>query len=231
MGVRNIVDSMGSKPFFVRAIDRYFARNVSQTATAGFFRPSGISDCARFNLYCYIGVAKFSDFDVASIKRMERGTRHHDIWLEIFKKAGLAVRPGKRLEVQDPCIKGTPDWIVSDGDGLDWLIEWKSTSWFADPSWEQTVQWSLYSYMTGVHQGYIVKEDPASWDLFPIKMKLEDKFIEHLLDWLRNIEKCAVGHNMLERDSRCGNEWNAVACDLYSLCHSKRGEDPWRVKK
>lgn len=243
MAIRKLIDDINKgdvnkKPFFVSAIERFFedqANTNGNRDSGGFFRPSGITQCARLNLYNYLNVAPFVPPDVSSMKRMFRGTEHHRIWYDIFVGSGLKVRGGNNektfVQFDDPVIFGHYDWIITDSKNSDHLIEWKSTEWLSPKiSWEHNVQWNLYSYILGIHKGYLVKENPATLEILPIKMELDKPYIEEILGWLRMIEDHANKKEMLEYASKCGpgKSWKQT-CPIYQFCHGEEGNSPWKL--
>lgn len=227
MSIRNIV--IGSdKPWFIRKINTYWMSDRHKEVPDGYFRISGISQCARMMAYNFLGAAEYPSHDISAIKRMSRGTWHHGIWFDIFKAAGVVTRPGELLVCQDPPLRGTPDWIITDDEGLEWLIEWKSTTDYRDTvSWEYYAQWSLYACLLGIPRGYLVKEHPASWDLKPIEMKLDVNYVNQLLVWIHNIVMMTKD-GVLPNNNECPY---GKGCDIYQFCHSKKGDIKMLVEK
>jgi len=243
MTIRKLIDDINKgdsdkKPFFVSAIERFFEDQANMNGnreSGGFFRPSGITQCARLNLYNYLNVAPFIPPDTASMRRMFRGTQHHRIWYDIFVDAKLKVRGGDNektlVQLEDPTIFGHYDWIVTDNKNNDHLIEWKSTEWLSSKiSWEHNVQWNLYSYILGIPRGYLVKENPATLEILPIKMELDELYIKEIIDWLKMIEKSAKKKEVLDYASKCGKgrSWKET-CPIYQFCHGEEGNDPWKL--
>jgi len=236
MAIKNLISS-NEPPWFIKDLNSYFAKKAANNERAndfGFFSPSKITQCARLNMYVFLGVAPLPNPDLASIRRMMRGTAHHAIWYDIFRDAGLNVRGGDNKEttvsMENPTVAGHYDWIVTDANKLDWLIEWKSSVGVGKPSWEQNVQWTLYSVMTGIPRGFLVKENPADWQLTVFPMLRDDQFANSILNWLCMTEKHALERVMLDRDENCGKgrKWKE-SCDIFQFCHSDDGENPWRL--
>ena len=234
MGIRKLLDEKkgNGEPWFIDRINRWFMQDSSRRRKGGYFRPSGISMCARENLYNYLGLDIFPALDLQSIKYMFRGTKHHDIWQEIFTEAGVEITVPDFFNTTNPAMKGKGDWIATDPSKLEHLIEWKSTQGTGKLSWEHNTQWTLYSWAYGIPRGYIVKENPSSLAITPIKMSLNEEYLNAILDWLRMIEQYARDREMLEYDPKCGpgNGWGK-SCDVYGFCHSEAGGHPWGVVK
>jgi hypothetical protein len=238
MAIRNIVDMMRGRKrdWFLNPIDEYFSSQIGVTTTVGYFRPSGLSQCAREMQYCYMGVAKYPNNMISNVKRMTRGTEHHNMWKRIFAASGIHTLDGEKYVVKcsSPLVEGTPDWAIIDPNGEVQLIDLKSYANAYSPIWEHVAQWSVYAYLLndnysmGISRGWILREDPVSLDLEPFPVRLEEEFIVGLLDSLRNIEVQTVRKKMVPRDCRCGhgNEWGQ-SCQIFKLCHSELGESLW----
>lgn len=237
MAIRDLVkETKEEKLWFTEKIDNWFLRNCKKKATVGYFRPSGVSECMRENQYCYIGVAKYPDFDLASLKRMYRGTVHHEMWEQIFREAGIEVISGKinRIESERPKLSGEPDWFISKDKKPSklWLIDWKSMQYIDNPpNRGYMIQWNLYSYYSGVEQGYIIKESPVTLDFIAYPLVLEKEFIEPIIKGLCNVEDASKEKILLPRDERCGRGklWTSRGCELRDFCYSEQGENPWEL--
>jgi hypothetical protein len=223
----------------MKMLDEYFKELASDNGRneGGFFRPSGISQCARLNLYHYLNVAPFVPPDIRSMKLMTRGTLHHAAWAKIFKDAKIKTIGGDNVEtlitMKNPTIAGHYDFVVVSPDGEKLLIEWKSTqSRYENISWEHNVQWTLYAHMLEIKRGYLVKEEPASFNPNPISMTYDGKFAKGILDWLIMTESAAKNREMLDFASECGPgmKWKKT-CDIYDFCHSELGNNPWNSVK
>ena len=226
-------------PWFMDELERYFGRIASENSRKdnGFFRPSGVSQCARLNLYHYLNVAPFVPPDIPSMKRMTRGTLHHDAWAKIFKDAKIKTIGGDNADtlvtMTNPTIAGHYDFIVISPDNEKYLLEWKSTqSRYDNISWEHNVQWLLYAHMLGIKKGYLIKEDPSSFNPNPIEMIYDEKYATQILEWLLMTENAAKNKEMLDFASECGpgRKWKKT-CDAYEFCHSDIGASPWELVK
>jgi len=231
LGIRSAVKSMTDRrTWWEKQIDDWFAKYGSQREIqSGYFRPSRIGQCARENMYVYLGVADMigSDFPVSVKKMMFRGTKHHEYWYDLFEAAGLNVFEPVAMRIEKPNVFGHGDWIVTDEDDVDHLFEWKST---ANRSlvWEHRVQWTLYSIGYGITHGFIVKEPPGNQELTVHEMIRDEQFAWDMLVWLQMIADHCDKRIMLDRDLDCGvgKHWG-TSCDLYKYCHSIYGETPW----
>lgn len=218
MAIRDIL--IKDNPWFVKRINAWMMRKKHREMPEGYFRISGISQCARMMAYNYLGVAKYPTNDIFSLRRMERGTWHHGIWFDIFRHAGIPARAGELLTCDDPPLRGTPDWIITDEEGIDWLIEWKSTTNYNSAiSWEYYTQWSLYSYLLDIPRGYLVMEHPSTWDLNPTRMELDVEYVNDLLLWIHTIISCTE-REMIPDNNVCPY---GKTCDLHEFCHSEKG--------
>lgn len=243
MAIRKLIDDINSKgsdapPWFMRSIEKFFESEASKNERdGGYFRPSGITQCARLNLYNYLNVAPFVPPDTSSMRRMMRGTEHHRIWYDIFVAAGLDVRGGDNeqtlVSMKKPTIYGHYDWIIKDKEKLEYLIEWKSSEYLNTKlSWEHRTQWNLYSYMLKIPRGFLIKENPATLDLLPIKMDLDLEYTEEIIKWLLMIENASLNQEMLDFASNCGpgHPWRKT-CSIYDFCHSDNGNNPWKLTR
>ena len=220
-------------PWFVKKVNRLFTTNSKRSFRHGYFRPSSIDECARANQYQFLGVDEYPDIDLRSLRRMRRGTVEHDVWYDLFVEAGLDVRGGYNekevfFEHRNPNIRGKWDWIVKDEDGLEWLIEWKSTQ-SLPLYWGQNVQWHMYAKVLGIPRGFVVKEDPVTWKLTPILMEYDENFANDIFDWLQEIQVKSCMGEIIPRDERCGvgKPWRNN-CSLFHYCWSDRGDDPFK---
>jgi len=224
------------RDWFLDVIDDYFKSNSHVTSTIGYFRPSALSQCIREMQYSYIGVAKYPDNSLSSIKRMVRGIWHHDMWEKIFINSGIPVKVGKDYPVSClcPCIMGTSDIIIENSLGDNQLIDFKSYANAYSPPWGHLAQWSMYAYLLNmnygmnVSKGWLVREDPISLELEPFPVKLEMEFILDIMHGLRVIERYSVEKLMFPKDMRCGTKraWGS-GCSLYDFCNSEKGDNPW----
>jgi len=243
VAIRKLIENINTSnyngdPWFIKAIERFFKTEANKNERdGGYFRPSGITQCARLNLYNYLNVAPFIPPDTASMRRMIRGTEHHRIWYDIFVAAGIDVSGGDNektlVSMKHPTIYGHYDWIIKDREKLEYLIEWKSSE-YLNPklSWEHKTQWNLYSYMLKIPRGFLIKENPATLELLPIKMELDKEYAEEILSWLIMIENAALNKEMLDYASSCGpgHPWRKT-CSIYDFCHGNLGCNPWELTK
>lgn len=193
------------------------------------FHPSGVNECARYNQYDMVGVEGAPNFGLREIQYLERGTANHDVWLDMFKKVGFRVRELPPFEFTNPSVRSYRggDWAAfNEEDGKEYLFEWKSTTSYKSwAEWHHQVQWQLYSHAYGLHDGYIVKQNPNDWNLVFIKMKYDKDFIENLFNWMRWIEKMSIDRQLIERDDKCGagRPWKE-SCRRYDFCWGSLGD-------
>jgi len=242
---QKIKEKKEEKPWWLEKVEAHFMEDNKNYPSPGRFRPSGISECARECLYCYLGVAEYPDHELSTMRYFARGRANQEIWEGIFREIGLRMRTpcsvcykaGKYVctheypqpwSMTDPNVRGTPDIILVDDTNTEWLVEWKST-WKTRLTREYHLQWQLYSRLTGIRQGWVVTQDPSTWATPPIAMTPNDEFVDKMLDWMRFIEKCVREEVMIAKDDRCGpNKLWKESCDIYEFCHSDKGSNPWR---
>lgn len=238
MGVRSLVDKITGRKnaWWLRNIDAMFIDDGIGSMPVGYFRPSGVGQCMRENQYCYIGAIPPRQRNIYSMRHMKRGTEHHTFWERLFKEAGIPTVSGKEYPVGilEPLIFGESDWVISDENSENYLIEWKSTTSIDDPDWSQVIQWSLYAHLLNVNydleikDGWLVKEHPTSLDLIPFPMKLEQEYINLVLARLIEVETFSRRGEMLPIDERCGKVTGfSRYCEAKELCSSDIGNSPW----
>lgn len=254
LAIRDAVEQMRkeAKPFWLESVEKYLIQGNENIPNPGRFRPSSISPCARQNLFDYLGVARYSDHSLRTMKYFARGIANQNIWEGILRSSGLKLitpcsvcfqkgltecshthpQPWSK---ENPNVRGTPDIIIARQNGdirnLEdlYLLEWKSTGYYRT-EWAHYLQWQLYSHFTGIKKGWIVNQDPNSWDTPYHDMEYNAKFVGQILEWLLFIQKCAENKEMISIDERCGpgKKWD-TKCEIYDFCHSKEASDPWSL--
>lgn len=215
MGIRNLVEAR-KKPFFVDLIDKFFIGEESKFhSEVNCFYPSGISQCARYNQYSYLGIGTEPDLRLKKI--FARGTAIHNAWTDIIRKAVVDTEIGRPIINTNPKLRAIPDLIITDG-AERYMLELKSASDLSDLiSWEYYTQYQIYMYLTNLDKGWLMKIQPVTWETNAIPIPRDQEFIEAIINWLRYIEDCTVANIIIEKSKDCSD------CDVRTLCNSELG--------
>jgi hypothetical protein len=137
---------------------------------AGAIHMSGIGSAPRQLLLGYLGVSE-SWVEVQSARYMRQGTVSHDRKEEEFKRAGLMVSSEQNVKHPVMNIRGRYDFIIRsltpDDPTKTLLIEFKTTGSkkikeMTEPNPDHVAQWSAYSDLTRVYQGFVAYEERDS---------------------------------------------------------------------
>lgn len=199
------------------------------------FSPSvigyGSGTCPRRWVLAFRGGPWYQEHSSQSVDNMEAGTDAHARIQANFQNSDLKVSIEKELLVKDPPVRGFIDAIIEDFNGVNLVVEIKTTrteAWTSrraknkGPAY-QVLQLLLYLYFLGEKYGVLLYEDKNDHQklLIPVEMTDKNKMaVEKVVDWMRLVHKTYV-EDKLPTIPFKSNSKICKECPLQKWCYSQ----------
>lgn len=219
-----ILDASYSDSF---TIDEEIRKKSFSPSTIGY----GSGTCPRRWVLAFRGAEWFQEHSSQSVDNMEAGTDAHARIQANFQNSKLKVVIEQELLVDDPPVRGFVDVIIEDFNGINLVIEIKTTrteAWNSrrakskGPSY-QVLQLLLYLYFLGEEHGLLLYEDKNDHEklLIPVQMTEKNKAaVEKVVAWMRKVH-AAYKEDKLPKNPFRSNSKICKECPVQKWCFSQ----------
>lgn len=219
-----VLDASYSDSF---TIDEEIQKKTFSPSVIGY----GSGTCPRRWVLAFRGAEWFQKHSSQSVDNMETGTDAHARIQANLQNSKLKVIIEQELLVEDPPVRGFVDAIIEDFNGVNLVIEIKTTrteAWNArraknkGPSY-QVLQLLLYLYFLGEEYGVLLYEDKNDHQklLIPVQMTEKNReAVEKVVEWMREVHK-AYKEDKLPTNPFRSNSKICKECPVQKWCFNQ----------
>lgn len=199
------------------------------------FSPSSIGyghgKCARYWYLAFEGKYVFTPkTDARGMAIMMNGSKTHDRIQEVLTKRGTLLETETEIKIDSPPIRGYLDGKIRLPSGEEVPVleiksinsnGWEYKRGSGKPSDQHLIQLLIYLKATGAKRGVFLYENKDTQEALFLLVELNeenDKLIEYVFEWLRDVRKAWEDQTPVARPTKRKDAVICKSCPLYVPC-------------